>query len=342
VNGARKAAVFLRNLDKSLVARVLALLPRDQVEQATLAIAAVETTSPDELNSVLTEFKTRFQSSPVLQRAGDFPGQPERPSSNSEPLDPPSKTRSTGRVELPKVATFESVPPMSPVPSFVGPFDFLIGRHPDDVRRLLQEEQPQTIAVIVAQLSPEFSAAVLAGLAPDRQADVLQRVARLGPTDPEILSEIAAVLKERQGRVPVRAGGVNNAAAVLRESGRTAARSVLTSLDDRDAELADELRQTLFSFDDLLKLDDDTLRLILQETDDRQWALALKASPEPVRQKVLGCLSVQVARGLKAEMDSLGPVRLSEMTSVRQQIADNIRRLEDAGVISLALQESGV
>ena len=110
---------------------------------------------------------------------------------------------------------------------------------------------------------------------------------------------------------------------------------MLAGMDDRDSDLADELRQTLFAFDDLLKLDDETIRVILQETDDRPWALALKASPEPVRQRVLGCLSPRVARAFKEEMESLGPIRLSEMTSVRQQIADSIRRLEDAGLIAL-------
>ena len=216
-----------------------------------------------------------------------------------------------------------------------GPFDFLRDRHPDDIRQLLHDEQPQTIAVIAVQLSPALSAAVLAGLSPDRQADVLQRVARLGSTDPEILSDIASELKERLSRPRVRAGGVSQAAAVLRESSRVASRSMLATLEEHDSDLADELRQTLFSFDDLLKLDDDTLRIVLQETDDRQWALALKASPEAVRQKVLGCLPVSVAGAFKVEMDSLGPVRLSEMTTVRQQIADSIRRLEDAGLIVL-------
>ena len=216
-----------------------------------------------------------------------------------------------------------------------GPFAFLNHRHADEIREMLVEEQPQTIAVVAAQLPPSVSASVLAGLSPDRQADVLQRVARLGPTDPEILDVIAAELKERLGRPRTRAGGVAHAAAVLRESSRTTKRSMLTGLDERDSELADELRQTLFAFDDLLKLDDETIQIILQETDDHPWAMALKASPEPVRQRVLGCLTPRVARALKEEMESLGPIRLSEMTSVRQQIADSIRRLEDAGLIAL-------
>jgi flagellar motor switch protein FliG len=172
-------------------------------------------------------------------------------------------------------------------------------------------------------------------MAPDRQAEVLQRVAQLGPTDPEILSDIATALKDRMTPPRVRSGGIPQAAELLRRSPRPATRTLLSALDEQDADLADELRQTLFSFDDLLKLDDETLRIILQETDDRQWALALKASAAPVRQKVLSCLPPVVAKAFKDEMESLGPVRLSEMTAVRQQIADSIRRLEDSGLIAL-------
>ncbi|MEI8379757.1 MAG: FliG C-terminal domain-containing protein [Planctomycetota bacterium] len=238
---------------------------------------------------------------------------------------------------VPNVQQVSQEPTVRRSEAFVieGPFAFLNHRHADDIRELLIDEQPQTIAVIAAQLPPAMSAAVLAGFTPDRQADVLQRVARLGPTDPEILNVIAVELKERLGRPRTRAGGVAHAAAVLRESSRANSRTMLAGMDDRDSDLADELRQTLFAFDDLLKLDDETIRVILQETDDRPWALALKASPEPVRQRVLGCLSPRVARAFKEEMESLGPIRLSEMTSVRQQIADSIRRLEDAGLIAL-------
>ncbi len=339
MNGVRKAAVFLSSLDKALAAQILALLPVDQSERARIATAAATAANEDELSSVLIEFKARVSTHPTLPR----------PASVVVDLPDPS------RIEFPTVdVRQESRPDLSAVPRTVmpapssqveiplqnetGPFSFLSGRHPDDIRYLLQEEHAQTIAVIAAQLAPALSAAVLAGLAPDQQADVLQRLARLGPTDPEVLTEIALGLKERLGSPRIRAGGISQAAAVLRESSRGATRSMLASLDDHDSELADELRQTLFSFDDLLKLEDETLRTILQETDDRPWAMALKASPEAVRRKVLGCLSARIAQAIKDEMDSLGPVRLSEMTAVRQQIADSIHRLEEAGLIALPLR----
>lgn len=274
---------------------------------------------------------------------------PSKEASLSNPAESGSATAiSTSQNQnaaLPATATSDAVIPFGTVPAaapgsitnppVADPFDFLNRLHPDDVYPVLQEEQPQTIAVIAAHLSPTQAAAILAEFAADRQAEILQRMTRLGPTDREILNDIAAELRTRLGRPRVRAGGVATAADLLRESARSTSRSMLKSLDDCDPDLADELRQTLFSFDDLLKLDDDTLRIVLQETDDRQWALALKASPAPVRQKVLNCLSPRVVKAFQDEMNSLGPVRLSDMTNVRQQIADSIRRLEDSGMIVL-------
>lgn len=328
MNGAQKAAALLLSLDKTVAAQVLGLLPREQAEHARTAMSVAPTPNNDDLNVVLLDFKVRFQSHPQL---------PTNPI--NELREPPELISGPAPAAAPRQSVAVALPvadalPKSPATN-IGPFGFLESRHPDDIRQLLHDEQAQTIAVIATQLPPSLSAAVLAGLAPDRQAEVLQRVAHLGPTDAEILADIAAALKDRLTPPKVRAGGVPQAAELLRRSSRTATRSMLSNLDEHDADLADELRQTLFSFDDLLKLDDETLRIILQETDDRQWALALKASAEPVRRKVLSCLPARVANAFKEEMESLGPVRLSEMTAVRQQIADSIRRLEDSGLIAL-------
>ena len=316
MHNTHKAAILLLSLDQSLAAQVLGHLPRELVERATLAVAEAEEITLDQQNAVLMEFQSQFHSQPRLRRGGPETARQLLAQTVGDDAAAPIQAR----VEQTRDA---------------GPFAFLTTRHADDIRPLLIDESPQLIAVVAAQLPPALSAAVLAGLPVDVQADVLQRVVRLGPTDPEILADIAASLKSRIGQPPVRRGGVSRAVALLRESPRSTSRSMLAALDDRSADLAEELRQTLFSFDDLLKLNADTLQLILQETDDRQWAMALKASPEPVRRKVLGCLSPPVAQAMKAEMESLGPIRLSEMTAVRQQIADRIRRLEDAGMIEL-------
>lgn len=316
MNGSRKTAILLLSLDQTLAAQVLAHLPREWVERATLAVAEAEDVSLEQQNSVLTEFQTLFHSQPRLRRGG--------PESAHELLAKTIGDDAAGPIQERVEQTLDA-----------GPFAFLSQRHVDDIRRLLNDESPQLIAVVAAQLPPALSASVLAGLPTERQADVLQRVARLSPTDPEILADIAATLKTQLGSPRVCKEGALNAAAVLRESSRTTIRSMPAALDDRNSDLADELRQTLFSFDDLLKLDDDTLTFVLQETADRPWAMALKASPEPVRRRVLDCLSARVAQAMKEEMESLGPTRLSEMSAVRQQIADSIHQLEGAGMIAL-------
>ena len=316
MHATRKAAILLLSLDQSLAAQVLGHLPRELVELATLAIAGTEDVSLGEQNAVLVEFQTQFHQQPKLRRGGPGPARELLAQTLGEDAAAPIQARVEQTLDA-------------------GPFAFLNQRHADEILLLLIDESPQLIAVVAAQLPPALSASVLQGLPSDRQADVLERVARLGPTNPDVLADIASTLKQRLGQPQVRKGGVSRAAALLRESPRATSRSMLAKLDDRHADLADELRQTLFTFDDLLKLEDDTLRLVLQETDDCQWSMALKASPEPVRRKVLNCLSPHVAQAMKSEMETLGPIRLSEMTAVRQQIAESIRRLEDAGLIEL-------
>lgn len=311
----RKAAILLLSLDQSMASQVLGHLSREEVEAATLAIAEMGHVTLDEQNAVLTEFKSQFHSSPKIRRGG-----PE-----------------TARELLEQVLGDDAEPVQESIEPTVeaGSFAFL-NHHPvEDIQVLLADESSQVIAVVVAQLAPALSNAIIAGFEPDRQADILQRIARLGATDEAILDEIANILRSRLTRSRVRKGGMPHAVSVLREGTRESNRSILKSLENRGASIAHELRQSLFTFDDVLKLDDATLRIVLEETNHRHWALALKASNETIRQKVFSCLSSHVAQALKREMQTLGPVRLSEMTVVRQQISEDIHRLDQTGVIEL-------
>jgi flagellar motor switch protein FliG len=218
-----------------------------------------------------------------------------------------------------------------------GPFAYLHDRQADEIRRLIQEEHPQTIALVSAQISPSVAAQILAGFDAAKQADILGRVARLGPTDPEVLEEIALSLRDRLGRIPIRRGGVSRSAEVLRHVNRSASRGILDLIEPKDVHLAQTLRETLFSFKDLASLNDATIALILQQTDHLRWAVALKGCSEPLRQRVFSNLTAQVARALKDEIQSMGPVRLSEITSVQQQIAEAVLTMESEDQIDLSI-----
>ncbi len=216
-----------------------------------------------------------------------------------------------------------------------GEFAFLHNRHADDIRNLISDERPQTIAVIAAQLPSGLAAQVLAGFDAKKQAEILGRLARLGPTDEDVLADVAAQLQDRIGRMPVRSGGIARAADVLRESARTTSREVLQSLGRHDSNLAEKLRESLFSFQDVASLTDEALGVVMQETADCQWAVALKGCSKMLRQRIFGQLPKHLATALNDEMQAAGPLRLSEITAVQHRIAESILTLEAEGQIEL-------
>ena len=249
------------------------------------------------------------------------------PAIESSPAAPPELTSEWLEVRPIPLPLEELVPE--------GPFTFLHSRHADDIRNLIDDERPQTIAVIAAQLPSGLAAQVLAGFDAKNQADILGRLARLGPTDEDVLADVAAQLQDRIGRMPIRSGGIARAADVLRESVRTTTREVLQSLGRHDSNLAEKLRESLFSFQDVASLTDEALGVVMQETGDCQWAVALKGCSITLRQRIFGQLPKHLATALNDEMQSAGPLRLSEITAVQHRIAESILTLEAEGQIEL-------
>ncbi len=319
--GARRSAICLLSLDQALAAAVLGKLSREQVEQITLAIANAEGVTRDEQESILDDFKLAFNSRPLMQPAG--------PETARELLE-----RTLDRSEV------EPIQQQIDDQIRAGPFAFLHHRHADDIRRLIEVEHPQTVAVVAAQLPPNLAAQVLAGLDADDQADVVSRLARLGPTDVDLIDEIASLMQQRLGRTPIRTGGVSRAADVLRETARSTSQSVLRSIDRNDTTVAEKLRESLFSFQDLAVLEEATLRMVLEETGDFQWAVALKGSPDALQQRIFGAMHSEMTKALKMEMNSVGPLRLSEISAVQRQIAEAVLAMENDGRIEFPRQAS--
>ena len=321
-DGTRRTAILILSLDQVIASAVLGRFPRDQVERITLAIATVENVTREEQELILGDFKTAFLSRPLMQPAG--------PQTARELLE---RTLDRNEVDPIQQRIKEQI--------HAGPFAFLHHRHADDIRRLIEEERPQTIAVIAAHLPQNLAAQVLARFDAAIQADILSRLARLGPMDADLLIEIASLLHDRIGRTPVRDGGIDRAANVLSETARSTTRSVLQSLDQKDARLAETLRGSLFSFKDLASLDDDTFRLALQKTDHCQWAVALKGSSRALSDRVFKCLSEKLAGALKDEINSVGPIPLSRITAVQRQIAELILMLDSEDQIELPRHKIG-
>lgn len=219
------------------------------------------------------------------------------------------------------------------------PFSFLKQVDPQNLLTFINDEHPQTIAVILSHLPPAYGAQVIGGLTPEKQLAVISRIANMGQTSPEVIEQVEAGLEKRMATLVNQsfqhAGGIPSVAAILNVSDRATERALLENLAQDDPELVEEIRRLMFVFEDITKLSDKDIQTVLKSVETAQWAVALKGCSEELKRKILGNMSQRAAQTLTEEMDYLGPVKLSEVESLQQQIVDIIRRLEDTGQITV-------
>lgn len=218
------------------------------------------------------------------------------------------------------------------------PFGFLTNIDPQNVLTYINDEHPQTIALVLSHLPPDYGAQIIAGLPPERQLAVISRVANMKQTSPEIIEQVEQALEHRMSAVVSHsfenAGGVASVAGILNVCDRTTERNLLENLAQDDPDLVDEIRRLMFVFEDITKLGDKDVQAVLKNVENTQWALALKGCSDELKEKILGNMSQRASLMLTEEMEYLGPVKLSEVEAVQQQIVDVVRRLEDAGEIA--------
>jgi flagellar motor switch protein FliG len=312
-----KAAVLLMSLPQEQAATILAQLDPRQIEAVTTEIARCHSITPEEQRSVILEFAD---------------------------VNPDMLTGGKGGLDVAKTLVKEALGKSPDTLAHlrrrveVLPFRFAQNVDSRTLLAFLFDEHPQTIALVLSHLPHSYSAEIIAGLPAEQQLAVVRRIAAMGPTHPDIIQEVAQALERRMARVIARplatSGGVPRVAEILNAGGRAAGYSVLENLSQEDPELADEIRNLLFVFEDITRFSDDDIRTILKKADNAQWAMALKGSGEALRQKILVNLSKRAAARLQDAIDKLGPLRRSAVEQARRQIVATIRRLEEAGAIT--------
>jgi len=315
----RKAAVLLMSLEESIAAKLLGKLSPGQVEEVASEIAKLGTISGDEQNSVINNFVEVNPGSLGVDGVGLKQA--------SSLVEKALGKEATGMLENLR----QSIEQM--------PFGFLKKVDTQNLLTFIIDEHPQTIALVLSHLSPSQAAAVISGLPSDRQLSVIQRVATMGQTNPEIIKEVEQGLSARMANVMSqqfeKAGGVASVAEILNVTDRATERSLLENMAQEDPDLVEEIRRLMFVFDDITKFTDKDIQTVLKNVESSQWALALKGGSEDLKERILGNMSKRAADLLREEMDFLGPVRLSAVEQIQQQIVDIIRGLEDAGEITL-------
>jgi flagellar motor switch protein FliG len=219
------------------------------------------------------------------------------------------------------------------------PLELVKKTEPGQLLEFIREEHPQTVALILVYMAPEQAGIVLSQLEPELQADVAMRIAILQKTAPEVLEQLDELLGRRllvTGADFTKAGGVQSLAALMGFVDREAEKNILDGLMKRDPVIAEEVKNLLFVFEDVINLDDRAIQRILKEVEAKDLALALKTANEELLQRIYKNMSTRAASTLREDIEVLGPQRMREVGKAQQNIVDVIRSLEENGQIVIS------
>lgn len=322
LSGRQKAAVFCINIGAARSAKILQHLRDDEIEMLTVEIAQARKVSADERDAVLGEFITVATADKHIRSGGIDYAKELLEKALGENRAREIMTRLTSHLRR-------------------RPFDAVRRTDPVHLASFLQNEHPQTVAVIMAHLSAEQAALVLTGLPQERQADIIRRVSTIERTSPEFLREAERVLERKVSAIVTQestvAGGINWAVDVLNRVDRATEKGIMGLLSTGDPELANEIAQRMFLFDDIVQLDDRTVQRVLREVDmNKDLPLALKAAKEEVWRKIMNNISKRAGETLKEAVQFLGPVRIRDVEEAQARIVALIRKLEETGEIQIS------
>lgn len=318
LDGRTKAAILLACLGPGPASRVMSAMNEDEIEQLTLDLASLGTIEPELREAVMEEFHQMMLANRFVSQGGiDYAR-----SILESALGPERALEVLTRLQ----SSLQEVP-----------FEFLKRADPGQIVSFIQDEHPQTIALILAHLDPQVAAVVLSALSQEIRSEVVMRVANMDRTPPEIVREVERVLERKMASVFSQgftfAGGVKDVAEILNRVERGTEKSIMADLEERDPELADEISRLMFTFDDLIHVDDSGIQKALRDIEQKDLALALKSANDEVTEKILRNMSERARDLIQEEMEFMGPVRLRNVEEAQQKIVSVIRRLEESGEI---------
>ncbi|BAM04332.1 flagellar motor switch protein FliG [Phycisphaera mikurensis] len=314
----RKAAVLLAALEDAAAGAMLSQLPERALEEVTRELATMPPVEQRVRDAVLEEFYKGI----VGQQWGCEGGL--------------SRVTALLNAGLPEEKAQQMISSLSQQVRRA-PFSFLQKAESSHLLTFIQDEHPQTIALIVSHLSYTKASEVLGGLPGPKQVEVVKRVAGMTNTNPEIVREVEAGLEARLSSMLSQSfekiGGVGTVAEMLNLTDRTTEKSIMEGLEDESPELVDEIRRLMFVFEDINQVDDKGIQAVLKEVDNDQLTLALKTASEELTEKIFRNMSERAVTMIREEMQFMGPVRVADVEASQQKIVDIVRRLEDAGEI---------
>jgi flagellar motor switch protein FliG len=321
LNGRQKAAIFLVSLGSEISSEIFKHLREDEIETLTFEIARLETVEPEFKDAILQEFQDLMMAQNFITTGGiDYARELlEKSVGSQKAIDIINRLTSSLQVR---------------------PFDFIRRTDPAHLLNFIQQEHPQTIALILAYLEPTKASIILQNLPDEIQSEVARRIATMDRTSPDVLREVERVLEKKLSTLSsedyTAAGGVESIVEILNLVDRSSEKSIIEALEDEDPDLAEEIKKRMFVFEDIVMLDDRAIQKVLREVDTQELAKALKAVDTEVQDKIFRNMSKRAAGMLKEDMEYMGPVRLKDVEEAQQKIVSIIRHLEDTGEIVIA------
>ena len=321
LGGVQKAAILLIALGPERSAGIFKYLKEEEIEELTLEIANTRSVTPQVKEEVINEFYEVCLAQQYIAEGGI--------SYAKELLENALGDERAREVISKLTASLQ-----------VKPFEFVRKTDAAQLLNFIQDEHPQTIALILSYLSASQSAMIISALPPDRQADVAKRIAVMDRTSPDVIKEVEKVLESKLSSLVNQdytiIGGVDAVVEILNTVDRGTEKHIMETLEIEEPELADEIRKKMFVFEDVLLLDDRAIQRVLRDVDNNDLAIALKSANEQVQNAIFNNLSKRLAVMIKEDMEFMGPVRMKDVEEAQQKIVNIIRKLEDAGDIVIS------
>ena len=321
MSGVQKAAILLIALGPERSAMIFKHLKEEEIEELTLEIANTRSVTPQIKEEVIEEFYQVCLAQQYIAEGGINYAKEllEKSFGNEKAVDVITKLTASLQVK---------------------PFEFVRKTDATQLFNFIQDEHPQTIALILSYLPASQSALIVSALPPDRQADVAKRIAVMDRTSPDVIKEVEKVLESKLASLVNQdytiIGGVDAVVDILNTVDRGTEKHIMETLEIEEPELADEIRKKMFVFEDILLLDDRAIQRVLRDVDNNDLATALKGANEQVQNAIFNNLSKRLATMIKEDMEFMGPVRMKDVEEAQQKIVSVIRKLEDAGEIVIS------
>lgn len=302
-------------------ANLFSFMHEDEIESLTLEIASMQKIMPADKDAVLEEFYQICVAQEFIAEGGINYAKEvlEKAMGSHKALEIINRLTSSLQVK---------------------PFDFVKKTDASQLLSFIQNEHPQTLALILSYLNPNQAAQILSALPQNKQADVAARIALMGSTSPEVIKEVENVLEKKLSSLVTQdyslTGGIQSIVDILNSVDRGTEKYILETLEIQNAELVEEIRKKMFVFEDIVHLEGVAIQRFIREIDNADLAVALKTATEELKDMIFANMSTRMREMLQEDMDFMGPVRLRDVEDAQQKIVNVIRKLEEANEIVIS------